>query len=125
MTIHSRTIAGLFALAAILPLAFPSGPAQAQQPAAPIAAPRIDGFDVAAVKKPVAGHELAFTLYGSPGGTANVRIGGATGILVLEENHIALGFCNLLEPKMNGPRNGRHWTRPHIARSTSAVRPSN
>ncbi|MGB3935239.1 MAG: glycine zipper 2TM domain-containing protein [Burkholderiales bacterium] len=57
----------------------------AQQSASQNAAPRIDGFDVVPTAKPVAGSELVFTLYGSPAGTATVRIGGATGSLILEE----------------------------------------
>ena len=85
MTMHGKVVAGLFALAVFLPLTFSSGSAQAQQSASPIAAPRIDGFDVEPVAQPVPGNELVFTLYGSPGGTASVRIGGATGSLILEE----------------------------------------
>jgi len=85
MSIRSRFVAGLFALAAVFPLAFLSGSAQAQQPVSPIAAPRIDGFDVEPVKRLVAGNELVFTLYGSPGAIASVRVGGATGSLILQE----------------------------------------
>ena len=85
MNLHRKIVAVLFALAGFLPLTFSSGPAQAQQSAAPIVAPRIDGFDVEPVAQLVAGNELAFTLYGSPGGTASVRVGGATGSLILEE----------------------------------------
>ena len=80
MSIQNRIAAALFALAAFLPLALPSTSALAQA-----AAPRIDGFDVQAVKQLAAGNELSFTLYGSPGGTASVRIGGATGSLILDE----------------------------------------
>jgi outer membrane lipoprotein SlyB len=83
MNMHSRIAAGLFALAVVLP--FAAGPALAQQPAAPIAAPRIDGFDVEPIAQLAAGNELVFTLYGSPGGTATVQVGGATGSLILEE----------------------------------------
>ena len=79
---NQRTlIAGLLTLAAFLPLTFLSSPAQAQR----AAAPRIDGFDVAPVVKPTPGTALLFTLYGTPGGTAVVGIGGATGTLVLPE----------------------------------------
>jgi outer membrane lipoprotein SlyB len=73
----------LLALAAFFPLASLPVPAQAQQAAA--SAPRIDGFDVAAAARLAAGNELTFTLYGTPGGTASVRIGGATGSLILDE----------------------------------------
>lgn len=85
MKTFPRIYAVLLALAACLPLALPSGSAQAQQSASRNAAPRIDGFDVEPTANPVAGNELVFTLYGSPGGTATVRIGDATGSLILEE----------------------------------------
>jgi outer membrane lipoprotein SlyB len=85
MNLQGKIVAGLFALAVFLPLTFASAPTQAQQPAAAAAAPRIDGFDVEPVAQPVAGNELAFTLYGSPGGTASVRVGGATRSLLLGE----------------------------------------
>ncbi len=84
MNLHLRTFAGLIALAALLPLAISSAPALAQ-PAARPAAPATEGLDVEPVAQPVAGNELVFTLYGSPGGTASVRVGGATGSLILEE----------------------------------------
>ena len=84
MTIRSRTFAGLIAAVTFLPLALCAGLAAAQT-AASTEAPRIDGFDVAPVAKAVAGAELLFTLYGTPGGTAAVRIGGATGGLILDE----------------------------------------
>ena len=83
MKLHNRIGSALFALAVFTPLASLSIPAQAQQ--ASIGAPRIDGFDVDAASRLTAGNELTFTLYGSPGGTASVRIGGATGGLVLDE----------------------------------------
>jgi len=70
-------------MAAFLPLALPSGHAQAQQAAT--AAPRIDGFDVDPIKQLAPGNELAFTLYGSPGGVASVVIGGSTKTLILAE----------------------------------------
>jgi outer membrane lipoprotein SlyB len=82
---HKKIVLGLFALAAFLPLAFPASQAHAQHPAASVAAARIDGFDVEPVVKPVPGNELAFTLYGSPGGTAAVQIDGATGSVALVE----------------------------------------
>jgi outer membrane lipoprotein SlyB len=85
MNMTGRAIAGLIALAACLPLALPSGPAQAQQSATTATAPRIDGFDVAPAKQLTAGNELAFTLYGSPGGVAGVTIGGSTKTLILVE----------------------------------------
>jgi outer membrane lipoprotein SlyB len=82
---NNRILIGLFALAAFFSLPFPAGQAQAQQSAYSAAAPRIDGFDVKPVARPAPGNELMFTLYGSPGGTAAVQIGGATGGVLLVE----------------------------------------
>lgn len=82
---YKRIVLGLFALAALLPLPFVASQAQAQHAASRAEATRIDGFDVRPVRQAVAGRELDFTLYGSPGGTAAVRIGGATAGLVLVE----------------------------------------
>src|SRR3954469_6323226 len=84
MILHSKMAAALIALAVFLPLALPAGPAQAQQSASG-AAPKISGFDVVALRELSAGNELAFTLYGSPGGTAKVQVGGATSSLLLAE----------------------------------------
>lgn len=83
MKLHRRFGIAFLALAAWLPLALLPLPAQAQ--AASPSAPRIDGFDVIAAARLNAGNELTFTLYGSPGGTASVRVGGATGSLILDE----------------------------------------
>lgn len=85
MKLNNKIAAALLASAMFLPLTFASGAAQAQQSASTAAAPRIDGFDVAPVAQAVPGNELVFTLYGSPGGSASVRIGGATGSLILDE----------------------------------------
>ena len=82
---NHNIVAGLFALSAIFPLALPPGQACAQPSAISAAAPRIDGFDVEPVIKPLPGSELLFTLYGSPGGSAAVQISGATGGLTLAE----------------------------------------
>lgn len=81
---YKKIVLGLFAMAAFFPLPFFANQAQAQNYTA-TATPRIDGFDVQAVRAPAPGSELAFTLYGSPGGSAAVQIGGATGGLVLTE----------------------------------------
>lgn len=75
---------GFFAVAAFFPLPFIASQAQAQSYTAN-AMPRIDGFDVQSVRRPAPGNELAFTLYGSPGGSAAVQISGATSGLVLTE----------------------------------------
>mgnify|MGYP001605698364 CR=1 FL=1 len=82
---YKRIVLGLFALAALLPLPFVTSQAQAQYAASRAEATRIDGFDVRPVRQAVAGRELDFTLYGSPGGTAAVRINGATAGVVLVE----------------------------------------
>lgn len=82
---HNRIILVLLALATFLSLPFAAGGALAQTYSSASAAPRIDGFDVEPVLKSQPGNELAFTLYGSPGASAVVRIGGATGGVVLVE----------------------------------------
>ena len=82
MKTHGRIALILFALAAFMPLAIAPGAAPGQLSAAQ---PRIDGFDVEPVAQAVPGRELVFTLYGSPGGSAAVKIGGATGGVVLAE----------------------------------------
>jgi len=82
---NKRTIIfGLFALAAFFPIAFSAPPAWAQSQRSD-AAPRIDGFDVKPVARATPGSELAFALYGSPGGAAAVQIGGATAAMALVE----------------------------------------
>src|SRR5690349_4315585 len=75
---HTKIFAGLLALALL------AGAVQAQTSVA--VAPRIEGFDVEPLAQLAAGNELAFTLYGTPGGTANVRVGGATAALILVES---------------------------------------
>ena len=49
------------------------------------AGPRIDGFNVDEVRRLEPGAELAFDLYGSPGGSASLRIAGAQRTLALTE----------------------------------------
>src|ERR1044071_2663428 len=83
MSLSNRIIAAFFALAGALPLPFVADGAFAQQRA--IAAPRIDGFDVEPARQLVPGNELFFTLYGSPGGKATVRIDGAATSVALDE----------------------------------------
>lgn len=82
---NKKFVSVLFALAAFFPLAFPPGQAHAQSSASWGQSVRIDGFDVEPVAKALPGQELAFTLYGSPGGTAAVQIDGATGGVLLVE----------------------------------------
>lgn len=83
---QNRFFHGLFALAVFLALPLTAYEASAQQAASTAAAPRIEGFDVEPVAQLAPGNELVFTLYGSPGGTAAVQIGGATGGVALVES---------------------------------------
>ena len=87
MKLKTALIAGVFALPCLAPLTvFNSAAlAQAQAPYAQYAAPRIDGFDVEPATRLSAGNELLFTLYGSAGGTASVRIEGVVERFLLEE----------------------------------------
>jgi outer membrane lipoprotein SlyB len=82
-----KTLSGLVAMLVLLPVFFASGAVRAQQyePAYSVSAPRISGFDVEQVQRLVAGTELNFTLYGTPGGIAIISIPGAMGRLLLEE----------------------------------------
>jgi outer membrane lipoprotein SlyB len=87
--LNKKTLAA--ALFAALPLASItlSAPAQAQpQPEYRREAPRgpvIRGFNVDEVRRLEPGVELNFDLYGSPGGSATIRIDGATRNLTLSE----------------------------------------
>ena len=83
---RKNIVLGLFALATFFPLPFAANQVYAQPSAYSVGVPRIDGFDVEPVKKSAPGNELAFTLYGSPGGTAAVQITGATGAVLLTES---------------------------------------
>jgi outer membrane lipoprotein SlyB len=82
---QNKLILVLFAIAAIFPMLFKASQAHAQSSPAYTAAPTIDGFDVEPVPKSLPGSELMFTLYGSPGGSAAVKISGATGSVALVE----------------------------------------
>ena len=64
-----------------------SAPAQAQQYSniTTVTAPSIRGFEVDEVRRLVPGNELAFKLYGTPGGRATLSIKGATRNLALTE----------------------------------------
>ena len=90
MNIIKKMLFGLFALGVLFPLALTSTTASAQQPAYALAAPRIDGFDVEPATRLIAGNELFFTLYGSPGATATVRIDGAVDRFPLEEVEVGV-----------------------------------
>lgn len=82
---QKRTVLRWCALAAFIALIFPVSQARAQQLSASDTAPKIDGFEVTPVAKARPGHKLAFTLRGSPGATAVVKIYGATDDVALAE----------------------------------------
>lgn len=84
MNSGKKIVLELFALFAILFLAAP-GIATAQQSISGFTAPRINGFDVEQVGELVPGTELKFTLYGTPGSIATIKIPGTAGRLLLEE----------------------------------------
>lgn len=89
MNIRKSMLSGLRALLvpllALAPLALSPTIARAQQSAYVVAAPRIDGFDVEPARQLRAGNNLVFTLYGSAGGTATVRIDRVVDRFPLEE----------------------------------------
>ena len=88
MIITRQLSAGAFALFALAPMTLLVSSAHAQQSQqyqnAP-AGPRIDGFNVDEVRRLVPGAELNFDLYGTPGGSASLRIAGAQRNLALTE----------------------------------------
>src|SRR3990172_11049895 len=80
MNAGKKILFGLFALFVFFPLTFAqSSTARAQQYSSSFTAPKISGFDVEQVRQLVAGTELNFTLYVTPGGIAIVSIPGGTG----------------------------------------------
>ena len=84
MRAKNALLSGLSTLLLLFSLALPQT-GLAQQPVAERAAPRIEGFDVVPARRLSAGSELAFTLYGTAGGTASVRIGNMTKRILLDE----------------------------------------
>lgn len=81
-----KMLSGLVAMLVLFPATFATGiHAQQYESASSVSAPRISGFDVEQVRQLVAGTELNFTLYGTPGGIAIISIPGAMGRLLLEE----------------------------------------
>ena len=93
ITRHQRTT--IACLLVILPGAFVAHAAQAQQYAQQYAqqdtalhhaGPHIDGFNVDEVRRLDPGTELNFTIYGSPGGSATLRIAGAQRSLPMVES---------------------------------------
>lgn len=85
MNIYGKTLLALFALTALVPLASSPIMAQAQQSAYAATVPRIDGFDVEPAPRLTPGRDLLFTLYGSPGGQAAIRIDGVVDRYALQE----------------------------------------
>jgi outer membrane lipoprotein SlyB len=75
----------LFALLPLLSLGLVTNEASAQQQYSNTAAPRIDGFNVDEVRRLTPGTELNFSVYGTPGGAATLRIAGAQRNLNLYE----------------------------------------
>lgn len=90
MHTFKKVAAVLFALASLVPIALLSGGARAQSYQSSVAAPRIEGFDVQEVSQLVPGTELAFTLYGTPGGIASLRIAGVDKRVPLEETAVGV-----------------------------------
>lgn len=86
MNIRKSVLSGLCALLvpllAFLPLGLSSTTARAQQSAYAVS---IEGFDVEPAPQLSAGNNLLFTLYGSAGGTATVRIDRVVDRFPLEE----------------------------------------
>ena len=85
MNLRTCTLAGLLALSAAVPAALVSSGASAQQSPYAVPGPRIDGFDVRPAARLSPGNEMKFTLHGSPGGSASLRIDGGVDRFPLEE----------------------------------------
>jgi outer membrane lipoprotein SlyB len=80
-TLAAAVVAALPLFTATMPL-----PAQAQEhPRARTMEPRIEGFNVNELRRIEPGAALNFEVFGTPGGNASVRIGGATRNLHLTE----------------------------------------
>lgn len=86
MTFLHKCLLGCAALMPLAPLALMSTDVQAQQNSNRSGTPRIDGFNVDEVRSLTPGTDLNFTVYGTPGGTATLRIGGAKRNLTLSED---------------------------------------
>jgi uncharacterized protein YcfJ len=85
MSVQNKNIARTFAFAALLPLAMLTGQAFAQQYNHVQGLPRIEGFNIDEVNRLTPGTELNFSMYGTPGGLATLRITGAARNLTLVE----------------------------------------
>lgn len=85
MNISQKLFAFMIAIAGTMPLALLPSQANAQQYNRSQPAPRIEGFNVDEVSRLSPGTELNFSLYGTPGGQATLRIAGTTRNLILNE----------------------------------------
>ncbi len=90
MKIAQKFLTGVVAMSALMPLALLPIQAQAQQYQTQQyntqrSAPRIEGFNVNEVRRLNPGVELNFDLYGTPGGSASLRIDGATRTVAMTE----------------------------------------
>jgi outer membrane lipoprotein SlyB len=85
MKLTHTVLTGVLAISALAPLALMPGSASAQQYSDARRGPRIEGFNVDEVTRIAPGVELHFSLYGTAGGSATMRIGGARRDLSLAE----------------------------------------
>ena len=85
MKMSQKLMAGLLTISALLPLTMLPAPVYAQQLNKSQVTPRIEGFNVDEVRRLTPGVGLDFTIYGTSGGIATLRIAGATRYLELIE----------------------------------------
>jgi outer membrane lipoprotein SlyB len=85
MKIAQTLFTGVIAMSVLMPLTLLTAQAQTQQYSTSYSAPRIEGFDVEEVRRLAPGIDLSFTMYGTPGGSAALRIDGARRNLALTE----------------------------------------
>jgi outer membrane lipoprotein SlyB len=83
---YQKCLIGLLALLPLFSLGLMTSEASAQQYGSNPGALKIDGFNVDEVPRLTAGTDLNFTLYGTPGATATLRIDGAQRNLNLHED---------------------------------------
>ena len=83
MKTHQKSLSALLAACTFVSLALGAGNVQAQQNRTP----RIEGFSVDEVQRLDPGVELNFLMYGTPGGTATLRINGAKRNVALTETN--------------------------------------
>jgi hypothetical protein len=84
MDLKQRIVGWMFLMAVVMPL-FPSDNVWGQQPAVPVAEPRIERFDIDPAPRLAPGEALIFRISGSSRGTASVKIGGVKGKVALRE----------------------------------------